>query len=324
MQQQSSDVSVKALLEAGVHFGHQVSRWDPRMKPYLFTARGGIHIIDLEKTYALLKKAANFVYDQVARGGTVLFVGTKPQAQEVIEQEAKRVNMFYVSQRWLGGMLTNYKTIKQSIDKLKNYYARVESGEITKLPKIEQLERSREAIKMERSLGGIRDMNQLPAVVVIVDPNREKIAKAEAARLRIPVVAIADSNCNPNGIDYLIPGNDDAIRAIQLIVGTLSEACEQGMNKRQEIIRKEVEAQGARKDAPDAAKAAAGGVEERKMAGNRGRAYTGKERGERAPGGPARPTVGTHGKGPSKSVTVGASSDVAPVAPDAPTTKTVQ
>lgn len=264
-------VSIKALLEAGVHFGHQCSRWDPRMKPYLFTARNGIHIIDLDKTVNLLMKASHFVLEQVARGGSVLFVGTKPQAQEVIEKEATRAGMFYVNQRWLGGMLTNFRTIKQSIDKLKDYYARVENGEMAKLPKKEQILLAREAGKMQKSLGGIRDMDHLPAVVVLVDPRREQTAKLEANRLRIPVVAVADSNCNPGGIDFIIPGNDDAIRSIQLIITQLADACLAGSEKRQAVIRKEVEAKGAdEKTGP--------GAGERKV-GGRGRAYTGAERG---------------------------------------------
>lgn len=266
-----AEVSLKGLLEAGVHFGHQVSRWDPRMKSFIFSARAGIHIIDLEQTVPLLIKAYNFIVDQVSRGGTVLFVGTKPQARDVIEEEARRVGMPFVAHRWLGGMLTNYNTIKQSIDKLKKYYERVESGEIAKLRKKEQLQLSREAEKMERSLGGIKDMNGVPAVVVLVDPSKEHIAMAESRRLGIPIVALTDTNCNPANIDFLIPGNDDAMRSIKLIVSHLADACVLGGEKRQAIISKEV----AAKQLAAAAKKAPTGSVERTMDG-KGRSYTSK------------------------------------------------
>lgn len=261
-----SDISLKSLLEAGVHFGHQVSRWNPKMKPYLFMARNGIHIIDLEQTIPLLHKAYQFVLDQVARGGSVLFVGTKPQAQEVVVQEAQRAGMFYVTHRWLGGMLTNFKTIKQSINKLKDYYARKESGELARLVKREQLQLERQAEKMECSLGGIRDLDGLPTVVIVVDPNRECIALREAKRLGIQVVALADSNCNPDEIDFLIPGNDDAMRSIQLVVTFLADACVLGMERRQVVIQKQREAK------EDPSKIGMPRQEERKV-GGRGRAY---------------------------------------------------
>lgn len=234
-----SEPSLKSLLEAGVHFGHQVSRWNPRMKPYLFSARNGIHIINLEQTLGLLKKAHRFIEEQVAHGGKVLFVGTKPQAQESIGNTADRTGMYYVRNRWLGGMLTNYRTIKQSIDKMKAYYVRKENGELEKLPKKEQVKLAKLTIKMERSLGGIRDMEALPVAVVIVDPNREHIAQKEANRLRIPVIALADSNCDPDGVDFLIPGNDDAIRSIQLVMDYLGDACEAGMMRRQAVLQEE-------------------------------------------------------------------------------------
>lgn len=282
-----SDISLKSLLEAGVHFGHQVSRWNPKMKPYLYMARNGIHIIDLEQTIPLLHKAYQFVLDQVARGGSVLFVGTKPQAQEVVVQEAQRAGMFYVTHRWLGGMLTNFKTIKQSINKLKDYYVRKESGELARLVKREQLQLERQAEKMECSLGGIRDLDGLPTVVIVVDPNRECIALRESKRLGIPVVALADSNCNPDEIDFLIPGNDDAMRSIQLVVTFLADACVVGMERRQVVIQKQREA----KEDP---KAGTPRQEERQV-GGRGRAYVAERpapRGGRRKGkGPEAPTA---------------------------------
>lgn len=264
-------ISIRSLLEAGVHFGHQVSRWNPRMKPYLFTARNGIHIIDLEQTLPMLHRAYNFVLDTVSRGGTVLFVGTKPQAQEVIENEASRVGMFYVKHRWLGGMLTNFKTIKKSIDRLKKFYERQENGDLAKLHKKEQLQLTREATKMERSLGGIRDMTDVPSAVVIVDPKREHIALKESRRLGIPVIALVDSNCDPEGVDFIIPGNDDAMRSIQLVVTNLVHACEMGLERRQEVIRAEVEAKKAAQPKVDAR------AKEQKM-GGRGKAYIGRDK----------------------------------------------
>lgn len=237
-----ADVTLKGLLAAGVHFGHQVSRWDPRMRPYIFSARNGIHIINLEQTVPLLFKAHNFLLDQVARGGKVLFVGTKPQARDVIEEEAKRAGMPYVAHRWLGGMLTNFRTIKQSIDRLRSYYERDAKGELAKLTKREQLRLRREAEKMEQSLGGIKDLDHVPTVVVIVDPKKEHIAQAEANRLHLPVIALTDTNCDPSGIDFVIPGNDDAMRAVQLVIANLADACVAGMEKRQQVIRQEVAA----------------------------------------------------------------------------------
>lgn len=260
------DTSVKSLLEAGVHFGHQVSRWNPKMKPFIFTTRNGIHIIDLEQTVPLLQKAYRFVVERVAHGASVLFVGTKKQAEEVVRAEAARVGAHYVSHRWLGGMLTNFKTIKQSIDRLKNMYQRRDNGELEKLSKKEGIMIEREITKLERSLGGIKEMDHLPGIVFIVDPKKEHIAQSEAARLHIPVIALADSNCDPDGIDHLIPGNDDAIRAIQLVVTHIADAVAEGMERRQAVIREEVEAKAAR-----------GGprTEERKISG-RAKAFVSK------------------------------------------------
>lgn len=273
-------ISLKTLLEAGVHFGHQVSRWNPKMRGFLFGDRGGIHIIDLEQTLPMLHKAYGFIVEQVAHGGSVLFVGTKPQAAEVVEEEAKRCEMYYVNKRWLGGMLTNFRTIKQSIGRLKDYYTRKENGELAKLRKKEQLTMEREAMKVEHSLGGISTMESLPAVVIVVDPNRERIAQREAARLHIPVVGLVDSNCDPDGVDFVIPGNDDAMRSIRLVVQHLADACVEGMSKRREVIQKELAAK------PGEGKEADGGarVEERKI-GGRGRAYVGREEGKGKPKG---------------------------------------
>ncbi len=271
MEQQQ--ITLKSLLESGVHFGHQVSRWNPKMRTFLFGDRGGIHIIDLEQTLPLLHKAYGFIVDRVSHGGHVIFVGTKPQAQEVIEEEAKRCEMFYVNHRWLGGMLTNFRTIKQSIERLKSYYERKEKGELAKLRKKEQITLERENEKIERSLGGISRMESLPAVIVVVDPNREHIAKSEANRLHIPVVGLVDSNCDPDGIDFVIPGNDDAMRSIKLVVQHLANACLEGLARRREVIQKELAGKIGEGKEKDGAR-----VEERKI-GGRGRAYVGKEEG---------------------------------------------
>lgn len=263
------DVSLKTLLAAGVHFGHQVSRWNPKMRPYIYTARNGIHIIDLEQTVPLLARAYNFIVDRVAHGASVLFVGTKQQAAEAIQTEATRVGMHFVSHRWLGGMLTNFRTIKQSIDHLKGLCQRRDSGDLEKLSKKEGVMIAREIAKMERSLGGIKEMTEPPGVIFLVDPKKEQIAQREANRLRIPVVALADSNCDPDAIDYLIPGNDDALRSIQLVVAHIAEACAAGLERRQTVIREEVQKRG------EGAHGAARKAEERTVAG-RGKAYISK------------------------------------------------
>lgn len=236
-----AQVSVKELLEAGVHFGHQTARWNPKMKPYIFTARNGIHIIDLQKTADQANKAYKFVADSVALGAKVLFVGTKKQSQEVIKEQAERAKMFYVNHRWLGGMLTNFKTIKQSIDRLNGWYQKRDSGELEKLPKREVLTIQRKVEKLEYSLLGIKDMLKAPDIVFIVDPHKENIAKLEANRLGIPVIALTDTNCDPTGIDHIIPGNDDAIRAITRVVSMIADACAEGLERREIVIRREAE-----------------------------------------------------------------------------------
>ena len=220
--------TIKQLLEAGAHFGHQTSRWHPRMKSYIFTKRDGIHIIDLEQTAVMLDKACDFIRQVVAEGGTILFVGTKKQAQESLEQEAKRCDMYYVNQRWLGGVLTNFATIQSRIDYLVHLEDKQTRGEFNVLPKKEALKLGKEIVRLNRQMGGFKEMTSLPSALFIIDPIKEKIALAEARRIAIPVVAIVDTNCNPDDIDYPIPANDDAIRAIKLICGKITDSVIEG------------------------------------------------------------------------------------------------
>lgn len=217
-------VSMKKLLEAGVHFGHQTRRWNPKMSRFIFTERNGIYIVDLQKTSTQLDEAYAMIRDIVADGGNVLFVGTKKQAQDAIEQEAKRSGQFYVSNRWLGGMLTNFNTIRKSIDKLKRYEQMEDDGTFDLLPKKEVLQYQKEMDKLEKNLGGIKEMTKLPDVLFVVDPGEESIAVHEARILGIPVVAIVDTNCDPDEVDLAIPGNDDAIRAVKLITSVMADA----------------------------------------------------------------------------------------------------
>ncbi len=217
-------VSMKKLLEAGVHFGHQTRRWNPKMDKYIFTERNGIYIIDLQKTATQIEDAYTTIRDIVADGGEVLFVGTKKQAQDAIEQEAKRSGQYYVANRWLGGMLTNFDTIRKSIDKLKRYEQMEEDGTFDLLPKKEVLQYQKEMDRLEKNLGGIKDMEKLPDVLFVVDPGEESIAVHEARILGIPVVAIVDTNCDPDDVDLAIPGNDDAIRAVKLITSIIADA----------------------------------------------------------------------------------------------------
>lgn len=267
------EVAVKDLLEAGVHFGHQTRRWNPKMRPFIFTARDGIHIIDLEQTVEQAKRAYKFIADTVALGGSVLFVGTKKQAHDVIEQEAQRTGQFYVSNRWLGGMLTNFGTIKQSIDRLNALYARKEKGELEKLTKKEGLGIERDITKLEHSLGGIKTMTRLPGVIFIVDPNHEEIARREANKLKIPVIALIDTNCDPDGIDFLIAGNDDAIRSIQYFTHLMGEACVEGSKRREIALREQAIAEEGKEKA---VKAKGPAVREQKI-GGKGRAWVGRE-----------------------------------------------
>ncbi len=232
-------VSMKMLLESGVHFGHQTNRWNPKMKPYIFGARNGIYIVDLQQTVQLFEEAYNFIVETVAEGKDVLFVGTKRQAQESIKTEAERCGMPYVNQRWLGGMLTNFVTIKKSIDRLKKIDEMFEDETINSFPKKEIMKLQKEREKLQKLLGGIREMERLPGAVFIIDPKRELIAVKEARRLEIPVVAIADTNCDPDDIDYIIPGNDDAIRAIKLFASKIADAVEEGKRRFEERIQAE-------------------------------------------------------------------------------------
>jgi len=220
--------SIKQLLESGAHFGHQTGRWNPRMKDYIFTKRNGIHIIDLEKTVVMLDKACEFVRRVAAEGGTVLFVGTKKQAQESIREEAQRCGMFYVDQRWLGGMLTNFTTIQARIDYLVRLEDQQARGELAYMSKKESLKLGEEIAKLNRQMGGFKEMTSLPDILFIIDPLKEKIAIAEAKRMDIPIVAIVDTNCNPEEVDYPIPANDDAIRAIRLICSKIADAVIEG------------------------------------------------------------------------------------------------
>ena len=223
-----SVISMKQLLEAGVHFGHQTRRWNPKMKEYIFTERNGIYIIDLQKTVKKIDEAYYFIRDLAMEGGTVLFVGTKKLAQESIEQEAKRCEMFYVNQRWLGGMLTNFKTIQSRINKLRKIEKMEADGDFDLLPKKEVIQLKAEQEKLEKNLGGIKEMKKLPSAMFVVDPRKEHIAILEAKALGIPVVAIVDTNCDPDEADYPIPGNDDAIRAVKLIASKIADAVLEG------------------------------------------------------------------------------------------------
>lgn len=230
-----SQVSLKQLLEAGVHFGHQTSRWNPKMRPYIFTARNGIHIIDLQKTVRLLDDAWSFVRETAASGRPVLFVGTKKQAQETIQTEAARCGMFFVNRRWMGGMLTNFATVKKRVERLQELRKMQQSGHLETLPKKEAKKLQDELDRLMFHFDGIADMRRLPGAVYVVDPRKEHIAVTEANRLKIPVVAITDSNCDPDLIQYVIPGNDDAIRAVKLLTSKMADACLDG---RQEAMQR--------------------------------------------------------------------------------------
>ncbi len=217
-------ISMKQLLEAGVHFGHQTRRWNPKMSEYIYTERNGIHIIDLQKSVGMVDDAYKAIADYAADGGTVLFVGTKKQAQDSIKSEAERCGMFYINERWLGGMLTNFKTIQGRIRRLKDIERMSEDGTFDVLPKKEVIEIKKEWVKLEKNLGGIKDMKKLPDVIFIVDPKKERICIQEAHTLGIPLVGICDTNCDPEELDFVIPGNDDAIRAVKLIVAAMADA----------------------------------------------------------------------------------------------------
>jgi small subunit ribosomal protein S2 len=232
-----ASINMKELLEAGVHFGHQTRRWNPKMKPYIFGARNGIHIIDLQKTVKLFRTAYDFIVKTVSDGYPVLFVGTKKQAHDSIVEESERCGMFYVVNRWLGGTLTNFQTLKKSISRFKELDAMKRDGSINRYTKKEALKMEKELVKLEKNLGGIKDMDETPGAVFVVDPKRERIAVREARKLGIPVVGIGDTNCDPDELDFIIPGNDDAIRAIRLICSKIANACIEGHNLAEERLR---------------------------------------------------------------------------------------
>jgi len=224
-------VTMRQMLEAGLHFGHQTRRWNPKMKPYIYGPRNGIYIINLDVTMKMFRRAYAYIVDVIAKDGTVLFVGTKRQAQAHIREEAERCGMYFVNHRWLGGMMTNFQTIKNSVDRLKKIEAMQEDGSINRFPKKEILLMEKERIKLDRNIGGIKNMRSLPDVLFVVDPKKEEIAISEANKLGIPVVALTDTNCDPDGIDHIIPGNDDAIRAIKLISSLIAMAVKEGKAK---------------------------------------------------------------------------------------------
>lgn len=272
----SVEVSVKELLEAGAHFGHQISRWNPKMRPFIFQSRGGIHILDLDQTAKFLKTACQFVTDNVAQGGHLLFVGTKKQAKLPIEEESKRSGQYFVSNRWLGGMLTNFKTIKASITRLETLEKKVEEPDFEKYTKKERLTVRREIDKLNAIFGGIKTMEKIPTAMFVVDPKNEETAVREAQRLKIPVVAIVDSNCNPDGIDFLIPANDDAIRSIQIITQAIADSVLAGAEKHQAVLAKQQETQSHIREV----KPSAPPVREKKME-KKGRAFVGGKKGEK-------------------------------------------
>jgi len=258
----AASISMKELLEAGVHFGHQTRRWNPKMKPYIFGSRNGIHIIDLQKTVSLFATAYDFLVRTVADGYSVLFVGTKKQAHDAIVEESERCGMFYVVNRWLGGTLTNFQTIRKSVSRLKELENMKSDGTINRYTKKEAMGLEKELVKLEKNLGGIKNMDELPGAIFIVDPKKEHIAVKETRKLGIPLVAIADTNCDPDDIDYIIPGNDDAIRAIRLICSKMADACIEGHNLAEERLRAEADREKeAEAEKPEAAKE---GEEEKK------------------------------------------------------------
>ena len=234
LQDAQGTISMRQLLEAGVHFGHQTKRWNPKMRQYIYGARNGIHIVDLDQTTKLFKRAYDFIVDSVSRGGHVLFVGTKRQAQDIVVEQAKRANMYYVMNRWLGGTLTNFRTIKGGLDRLRTLERMKEDGTYEQLLKKEVSKLEKERERLEKYLGGLKAMGGLPAAVFVIDPHQELIAISEARKLSIPIVAITDTNCDPDQIDFVIPGNDDAIRSIRLITTRIADACIEGSQRRKD------------------------------------------------------------------------------------------
>lgn len=245
-------LSVRDLFEAGAHFGHQTKRWNPKMRQYIYGARSGIHIIDLDQTSRLFKKAFDFVLNTVSRGGSVLFVGTKRQAAIIVQEEATRAGMYYVTNRWLGGTLTNFRTMKGGLDRLRALERMREDGTYEQLPKKETVQLDKERARLEKHIGGLKGMGSVPQVMVIIDPAQESIAVNEARKLRIPIVATTDTNCDPDLVDFVIPANDDAIRSVRLITSALADACVQGAARRREYLSGKEKGEGRGAAGPDA------------------------------------------------------------------------
>ncbi len=253
-----SVVSMKQLLEAGVHFGHQTRRWNPKMAPYIFTERNGIHIIDLQKSVIRVDEAYKAVFEIVEQGGTVLFVGTKKQAQDAVKAEAERCGMYYVNERWLGGMLTNFKTIRSRIERLKKLEEMSQDGTFDVLPKKEVAKLQKEWTKLEKNLGGIKDMKKIPDAIFVIDPKKERICVSEAHALDITLIGICDTNCDPEELDFVIPGNDDAIRAVKLICGKMADAVIEAKQGEENVSAEEMDALAAESAASEAEQAAEG------------------------------------------------------------------
>ncbi|HEV8248095.1 MAG TPA: 30S ribosomal protein S2 [Polyangiaceae bacterium] len=244
----SMPLSVRELFEAGVHFGHQTKRWNPKMRPFIYGARSGIHIIDLDQTSQLFRRAFEFVSETVSRGGSLLFVGTKRQAQDIVQEEARRAGMYFVTNRWLGGTLTNFRTIKGGLERLRSLERMKEDGTYEQLPKKETVQLEKERARLEKYIGGLKGMGQLPQAVFIIDPVQETIAVSEARKLAIPIVAITDTNCDPDLVNYIIPGNDDAIRSVRLVCGAIADACIYGTARRREYQQRAAEGGGNRQE----------------------------------------------------------------------------
>ena len=234
-------LTVRDLFEAGVHFGHQTKRWNPKMRPYLYGARNGIHIIDLDQSVNLFRRAFSFTVDTIAKGGHVVFVGTKRQAQEIVREEATRANQYYVINRWLGGTLTNFRTVKGGLERLKTLERMAEDGTYENISKKEISQLEKERARFEKYIGGVKGMGTVPTALFIIDPAQEQIAVAEARKLHIPIIAITDSNCDPSLVDFPIPGNDDAIRSIRLITSALADACVHGASRRRDVVQRDRE-----------------------------------------------------------------------------------
>jgi small subunit ribosomal protein S2 len=232
-------IGLRALIDAGVHFGHQTKRWNPKMRPFIYGARNGIHIIDLDQSVRLFKRAYDFVVDAVGRGGSVLFVGTKRQAQDIVQEEARRSGMYFVTNRWLGGTLTNFRTIKQGLDRLRTLERMKEDGTHEQLLKKEVVRLEKERDRLEKYLGGLKGMSAVPAAIFVIDPHQELIAVSEARKLGVPVIAITDTNCDPDLIDFVIPGNDDAIRSIRLVTGRVADAAIEGSQRRKDHLQQD-------------------------------------------------------------------------------------